>query len=79
MVASIQLVIPIIIVLFLGNVLLAFMSKVMPQMNVFIVGMPFKIIVGFMIFSFTLSSVKGIILEVFKKMMEYLYLFINVS
>ena len=79
MVASIQLVIPIIIVLFLGNVLLAFMSKVMPQMNVFIVGMPFKIIVGFMIFSFTLSSVKGIILEVFKKMMEYLYLFINLS
>ena len=78
-VASIQLVIPIIIVLFLGNVLLAFMSKVMPQMNVFIVGMPFKIIVGFMIFSFTLSSVKGIILEVLKKMMEYLYLFINIS
>ena len=78
-VASIQLVIPIIIVLFLGNVLLAFMSKVMPQMNVFIVGMPFKIIVGFMIFSFTLSSVKGIILEVLNKMMEYLYLFINIS
>lgn len=79
LVTSILLVIPIIIVLFLGNILLAFMSKVMPQMNVFIVGMPFKIIIGFMIFYFTLSSVKEVIVDVFKKMMEYLYIFINIS
>lgn len=77
-IASIQLVIPIIIVLFLGNLLLAFMSKVMPQMNVFIVGMPFKIMVGFAIFYFTLAAIKDVVVEIFKYIIEYIYLFINV-
>ena len=78
LISSLLIVIPIIITLFLGNILLAFISKVMPQMNVFIVGMPFKIIVGFAIFYITLSAIKGVVIDIFEKMMEYVFLLINI-
>ena len=47
-------------------------------MNVFIVGMPFKIIVGFVIFYITLSAIKGVVIDIFEKMMEYVFLLINI-
>ena len=78
LVSSLLLVMPIIITLFLGNILLAFMAKVMPQMNVFVVGMPFKIIVGFSIFYITLAPIKSVIIDIFNKMLEYIYTFINI-
>ena len=79
MVSSILLVVPIIITLFLGNILLAFMSKVMPQMNVFIVGMPFKIIVGFLIFYLSLPMIKNVVLDIFKNMSQYVFMFLKLS
>lgn len=75
---SLLLVIPIIITLFLGNLLLAFMSKVMPQMNVFVVGMPFKIIIGFIIFWITLPPIKNLVIDIFEKMMEYIFMIIKI-
>ena len=79
LVSSILLVVPIIITLFLGNILLAFMSKVMPQMNVFIVGMPFKIIVGFLIFYLSLPMIKNVVLDIFKNMSQYVFMFLKLS
>ena len=79
LISSILLVVPIIITLFLGNILLAFMAKVMPQMNVFIVGMPFKIIVGFVIFYLSLPMVKNVVIEIFKKMSEYVFMFLKIA
>lgn len=37
---------PVLIVIFLANVLLGILARTMPQMNVFIVGIPLKILVG---------------------------------
>ena len=79
LVSSILLVVPIIITLFLGNILLAFMSKVMPQMNVFIVGMPFKIIVGFLIFYLSLPMIKNVVLDIFKNMSQYVFMFLKIA
>ena len=79
LISSILLVVPRIITLFLGNILLAFMAKVMPQMNVFIVGMPFKIIVGFVIFYLSLPMVKNVVIEIFKKMSEYVFMFLKIA
>lgn len=70
---SILIIMPIMIVLFLGNLLLAFMSKVMPQMNVFIVGMPFKILIGFIIMAVLMPYIKGLTIEVFMNMSNYMY------
>lgn len=78
MFASVLIIIPIMITLFLGNILLAFMAKVMPQMNVFIVGMPFKIIVGLAIIYFTIGFIKGLFIDVFKQMLEFLYMFLRI-
>ncbi|MBS6062377.1 flagellar biosynthetic protein FliR [Criibacterium bergeronii] len=78
MVASLLIVMPIIITLFLGNILLAFMAKVMPQMNVFIVGMPFKILVGFSIIYFTMPFIKTLIFGVFEQMIEFVYMFLRI-
>lgn len=68
---------PILISIFMANLLLAFMAKIMPQMNVFIVGMPLKIFMGFMILSFSLPFMTRLFKDVFYKMFEYMYLFTN--
>lgn len=75
---AILLVIPIMITLFLGNLLLAFMSKVMPQMNVFIVGMPFKILIGFSIIMILTPHLKDLFVEVFYEMSEFLYMLLRI-
>ena len=43
---GVKLAIPIMLSLFLVTLVLGFLARTMPQMNVFIVGMPLKIIVG---------------------------------
>ncbi|KDR95178.1 flagellar biosynthetic protein FliR [Peptoclostridium litorale DSM 5388] len=62
---SIKLAVPIIITIFIVNMVLGILARTMPQMNVFIVGMPLKIFVGMLVMNFIIlrydSSVKGII------------------
>ena len=62
---GIKIAIPIVATMFLANVLLGILARTVPQMNVFVVGMPFKIIVGLLVLIFTLP----IIVPVF----EYIY------
>ncbi|CBH21841.1 FliR [Acetoanaerobium sticklandii] len=77
-VSAITIAIPIIISIFLGNLLLAFMAKIMPQMNVFIVGMPFKIFLGLIIFIISLPYIGEVIRKILMNIYEYLYLFLEV-
>lgn len=48
-VISFQIILPIFCVLFISEVLMGFMSKMMPQMNIFMVALPFKIGLGFVL------------------------------
>lgn len=57
---------PIIISLFLTNVALAILSRIMPQMNIFTVSFPLKIGVGV----FALVSTAPMLAYVFKKLLE---------
>lgn len=75
---SLLLIMPIMIVLFLGNLLLAFMAKVMPQMNVFIVGMPFKILIGFITLVIIIPHMKDMTMKVFEEMIKSIYMFLRV-
>lgn len=55
---SVKLSLPILGVLFVTDVLLGIMARIAPQMNVFFVGMPLKILVGFV---FLIASVPYIV------------------
>ena len=54
---SIQLALPVAIVLFLVDIILGMISKVIPQINVFLLGMPAKIAVSFLIHLFLIVGV----------------------
>ena len=45
-ISAVQIGIPIIMVLFLTDIILGIMARTVPQLNVFILGMPLKILVG---------------------------------
>lgn len=47
---------PIICAIFIADVVLGILSKTMPEMNVFMLGMPIKIIIGFIIMTITISG-----------------------
>lgn len=48
-VLAIELALPILAVLFLIDVVLGIMARIAPQMNVFFIGMPLKLLVGFLV------------------------------
>jgi len=77
-VSAITVSIPIIISIFLGDILLAFMEKIMPQMNVFIVGMPFKIFLGLTVFIISIPFMGELIRKILMEMYKYLFWFLNI-
>ncbi|MBF0277580.1 MAG: flagellar biosynthetic protein FliR [SAR324 cluster bacterium] len=46
-----QLGAPLIIALFVANIIMGFMARAVPQMNIFVVGFPFSILLGFVMLS----------------------------
>ncbi len=77
-VSAVTIAIPIVISIFMGNLLLAFMAKIMPQMNVFVVGMPFKIFLGLIILVISMPYIGESIRRILMHIYEYLYLFLEV-
>ena len=57
---------PIVFTILLTDVALGIISKAMPQMNVFMVGMPLKILVGLIIIVITLPAMMAILSELFR-------------
>ncbi len=68
---------PIIITIFITNVLLGILSRAMPQMNVFVVGMPLKIFIGLITLYITLPLYFGIFENLFTIMFDHIRDFIN--
>ncbi len=64
---------PFILTILIVNVLLGLLSKAMPGMNVFMIGMPLKILVGLFIFWTLMSLYSGVFYNVFIAMEEFLY------
>ena len=71
---SISVILPIFCVMFVSEVLMGFMSKMMPQMNIFMVAIPLKVYVGFvlilMFLSPTVTYLVNIIESYLKNLLE---------
>jgi flagellar biosynthesis protein FliR len=65
-VAGLRLILPILASLLLADVALGLVSRTVPQMNVFIVGMPLKLFIGFFLIILTLPTVNGLTADMFK-------------
>ncbi len=63
---------PFVITIFVGNILLGLLAKAMPGMNVFMLGMPFKIAIGFLLFVVLLPRYSTALIEVFQWIWEEL-------
>lgn len=68
---------PIIVVIFLTDLALGILARSIPQMNVFVVGMPLKILVGLFVISISLPIFYTISTEVFNKTVEEIYNFLK--
>lgn len=65
-----QIAIPIVGALFLVDVALGMIARTVPQLNVFVVGIPLKIFVGFLMILLTLSMFFYLLQSVFKEMFD---------
>jgi len=63
-----QLAAPVVVSMFLTDVGLGFLAKTAPQFNVFVIGMPLKILVGFLILLLTMPSVTTLFSYLFSEM-----------
>lgn len=68
---------PIIVSVFLANILLGILARTMPQMNVFVVGMPLKILVGLGVLVILLPTYMGVYSNIIEKMFESMYEFLT--
>lgn len=57
---------PFVVTIFISNVLLGLLAKAMPGMNVFMLGMPFKIAIGFVLFIVLVPGYVAAFVEVFE-------------
>ena len=69
---------PILVTVILADVLLGILAKTMPQMNVFIVGMPLKILVGIFLIITTLPIFFMTLQHIFNSMSEEIFNFLKV-
>lgn len=70
---------PFILTVLIANILLGLLSKAMPGMNVFMIGMPLKILVGLFLFTVLMSSYPKFITFIFDEMMKYIYQLIGIG
>lgn len=69
---------PVIVTIILVDVLLGILAKTMPQMNIFAVGMPLKIIVGLALIIITLPIFFITLRHIFNSMYEEIFNFLKV-
>ncbi len=66
-----RIVIPFYCALVLADVGLGFLARTVPQMNVFVVGLPVKVMLGFMVLSVVLPLTVDLIFTQFEKWIEF--------
>lgn len=69
---------PIIAIIFLTDIVLGIMSKTIPQMNVFVVGMPLKVLVGLLIILVSMPIFYSAVNGIFDLIINDIYKFINI-
>ncbi len=74
---AISLAAPVVGVLLLTSVALGILSRTLPQMNVFLVGMPLKLIVGLLVFPLTLPLFAVLLEQIFGRMVAYMLSFLQ--
>lgn len=72
-VIGIRLSAPFIITIMVANIILGMLSKAMPGMNVFMIGMPFKIFVGLTLFSLIMPAYYNSFIELYGMIYNYVY------
>lgn len=73
-----KLSLPVVAIIFLTDIVLGIMAKAIPQMNVFVVGMPLKVFVGLAIIMVTLPIFYNSIIEIFNIIVNDIYKFIKI-
>lgn len=76
-VIAFQMSIPIVGCLFLTDIALGIIGRTVPQMNVFVVGMPLKILVSFLAISFFLALYLGLTKRLFAYMFTTMHAFMK--
>ena len=61
---------PVMVTVLLVDVVLSVIARTMPQMNVFIVGLPLKIIVGLMVLAISLTSLSPVFARLFASLFD---------
>ncbi len=74
---SFKIAAPILAAIFITNVLLGILARTMPQMNVFVVGMPLKIFVGLIVIVMVIPLYPGFFEYIFDSMFENLKDFLS--
>lgn len=68
---------PITVAILITDLALGIISKAMPQMNVFMLGMPVKILLGFVIMLITITAFKGIVYAIMDGTYREIYDFLK--
>lgn len=68
---------PILATIFLANALLGILARTMPQMNVFVVGMPLKVTIGLLVLFFTMPVFTVILQYLFENMFREIDAFLH--
>ncbi len=63
-----QIAVPLILVGFMSDLIMGFIARTIPQLNVFILGMPLKVMVGMIAFVILLPQASNLIISVFEDM-----------
>ncbi len=69
-----SLIMPIFQIMLLVTILMGFMAKIMPQMNIFMVALPFKIYVGLSLMALLLPPISIYLMDMIRKMLTELNL-----
>ncbi|MFA5527255.1 MAG: flagellar biosynthetic protein FliR [Peptostreptococcales bacterium] len=62
-----QIAVPTIIVIFMADVIMGMIARTVPQINVFILGMPLKVIIGFLVFLILVPSLGNMMISVIEE------------
>ncbi|PZD93338.1 flagellar biosynthetic protein FliR [Paenibacillus sambharensis] len=65
---ALQISAPLVVALFLTDVGLGFLAKTAPQFNVFVIGMPLKILIGLLLLALVVPGLTGLFAHLFSQM-----------
>lgn len=74
---SMQLAAPVVAAMFLTDLGLGLLTRVAPQFNIFVVGVPLKIIIGFFLIALLMPELIGLFHQLFDRMFEAMQKLLN--